>query len=173
METAYRVIEEGLNGRTTVWDDPIEGYKNGLTYLVPCLWTHHPLDAVIILLGTNDLKHRFSLTAYDIAQGAGVLARTALASGAGPGGGAPQVLLVAPPRLAPLTGHFCDLFRGGEAKAEHFAAEYRRVAEEVGCHYLDAGEVVQSSAMDGIHLEPEAHEELGEALAEIICDILG
>ena len=69
----YHVIEEGLNGRTTVWDDPIEGFKNGKTYLIPCLETHKPLDLVIIMLGTNDLKKRFSLSAYDIAQGAGVL----------------------------------------------------------------------------------------------------
>ncbi|MCW5845462.1 MAG: hypothetical protein KIT77_29690, partial [Caldilinea sp.] len=65
----YEVIEEGLNGRTTVWNDPIEGYKNGRDYLIPCLETHRPLDLVIILLGTNDLKKRFSLSAYDIAQG--------------------------------------------------------------------------------------------------------
>ena len=65
----YLVIEEGLNGRTTVWDDPIEGYKNGKTYLVPCLETHKPLDLVIILLGTNDLKMRFSVSALIQAAG--------------------------------------------------------------------------------------------------------
>ena len=69
----YIVIEEGLNGRTTVWDDPIELDKNGATYLRPCIQTHKPLDFVIIMLGTNDLKTRFSLPAYDIASGAGVL----------------------------------------------------------------------------------------------------
>lgn len=58
----YHVIEEGLNGRTTVWDDPIEGYKNGREYLIPCLESHRPLDLVIIMLGTNNLKKRFSLT---------------------------------------------------------------------------------------------------------------
>ena len=57
----YTVIEEGLNGRTTVWDDPIEGHKNGHEYLVPCLETHRPLDLVVLMLGTNDLKRRFSL----------------------------------------------------------------------------------------------------------------
>ena len=78
----YLVIEKGLNRRTTVWDDPIEGYKNGKTCLFPCIETHKPLDLVIILLGTNDLKMRFSVSAYDIANGAG----------------APQVLLLAPGR---------------------------------------------------------------------------
>ena len=64
----FLVIPEGQNGRTTVWDDPVEGQKNGMTYLLPCLESHKPLDLVIITLGTNDLKHRFSVTAYDIAR---------------------------------------------------------------------------------------------------------
>ena len=50
------VIEEGLNGRTTVWDDPIEGYKSGKEYLIPCIETHKPIDIVVLWLGTNDLK---------------------------------------------------------------------------------------------------------------------
>jgi len=70
----YYVIEEGLNGRTTALSDPIEGpHKNGKEYLVPCLESHQPLDLVTIMLGTNDLKKRFSLSAFDIANGAGVL----------------------------------------------------------------------------------------------------
>ena len=69
----YEVIAEGCNGRTTVWEDPIEGYKNGKEYLIPCLDTHQPLDLVIIMLGTNDLKARFSVMPTDIAQSAGVL----------------------------------------------------------------------------------------------------
>jgi len=98
----YEVIEEGLNGRTTVWDDPIEGYKNGKEYLIPCLETHRPLDLVAMLLGTNDLKVRFSLSAYDIANGAGVVVDIVQRSGAGPDEGAPKVLLMAPPPVGKL-----------------------------------------------------------------------
>ncbi len=65
----YHIIEEGLGGRTTVWEDPIEGHKNGKEYLIPCLATHAPLDLVIIMLGTNDLKKRFSVSAQDVAFG--------------------------------------------------------------------------------------------------------
>ena len=68
----YRVIEEGLNGRTTLWDDPIEGFKNGLDYLMPCLESHRPFDLITIMLGTNDLKCRFSVSAFDIAESVGV-----------------------------------------------------------------------------------------------------
>ncbi len=71
--SGYQVIEEGLGGRTTLWDDPIEGYKNGRDYLIPCLDTHRPIDAVVLMLGTNDLKLRFSVSAYDIAASIAVL----------------------------------------------------------------------------------------------------
>ena len=58
---AYYVKEEGLCGRTTVWDDPVEGHKNGLKQLTPILHSHCPLDLVVIMLGTNDLKMRYSV----------------------------------------------------------------------------------------------------------------
>jgi len=96
----YAVIEEGLGGRTTVWDDPIEGHKNGKTYLIPCLPSHRPRDLVVLMLGTNDLKHRFSLTAFDIAAGIGTLIDMILTSRCGPANGAPQVLLLTPPPFA-------------------------------------------------------------------------
>ena len=79
----YEIIEEGLNGRTTVWEDPIEGYKNGQTYLIPCLETHRPLDLVTLMLGTNDLKKRFNLSAFDIAEGVRVLVNIIQKSNAG------------------------------------------------------------------------------------------
>ena len=85
----YEIIEEGLCGRTTIWDDPVTEYRNGRTYLIPCLDTHCPLDLVVLMLGTNDLKSRFSLSAYDIAAGAGVLVDLVQRSEAGRNGRPP------------------------------------------------------------------------------------
>lgn len=168
----YLVIEEGLNGRTTVWDDPIEGYKNGKDYLIPCLETHKPIDLVIIMLGTNDLKKRFSLSAFDIAEGAGVLVKIVQQSETGSDGNAPEVLLLAPPPVARLT-EFADMFEGAEEKSRKFSQQYRRVAEELGCELLDTAEVIVSSAVDGIHFEVEEHEKLGKAVAVRVQEILG
>jgi lysophospholipase L1-like esterase len=171
LGAGYWVVEEGLNGRTTVWDDPIEGDKNGLTYLRPCLQTHKPLDLVVILLGTNDLKVRFSVSALDIANGAGALVDAVLKSGSGVGGGAPRVLLVAPPQVAKLSA-FAEMFEGAEAKAKRFAMHYRRVSRERGCDFLDAGEVVVSSDLDGIHLEAGEQRKLGLAVAARVREML-
>ena len=167
----YLVIEEGLNGRTTVWDDPIELDKNGATYLRPCIQTHKPLDLVIIMLGTNDLKTRFSLPAYDIASGAGVLVDIVMKSDTGIAGSAPDILLIAPPQAVELTS-FAEMFEDAVEKSEGFAKHYRRVANEKGCHYLNAGEFVESSALDGIHLESDMQAALGKAVAVKVMDIL-
>ena len=168
----YQVIEEGLNGRTTVWDDPIEGYKNGYDYLIPCLETHRPIDLVVLMLGTNDLKVRFSVSAYDIANSVGVLVDVIQKSAAGPNGGAPQVLLMAPPPVARLT-ESAEMFEGAAAKSKKLGEHYRRVAAERGCAFLDAGSVIVSSDVDGIHFDPPEHGKLGRAVAERVKELLG
>lgn len=160
----FEIIEEGLNGRTTVWEDPLEGYKNGYAYLIPCLETHRPLDLVVIMLGTNDLKLRFSLPPSDIAKGAGVLVKAVQQSEAGYAGAAPRVLLVAPPPVVRLT-EYAEMFAGAEEKSRKLGYWYRQIALERGCAFLDAGEVIVSSELDGIHFEAGEHYKLGEAVA--------
>lgn len=167
----YYVIEEGCNGRTTVWDDPIEGYKNGRDYLIPCLVSHRPIDLVTIMLGTNDLKMRFSLSAFDSANGAGVLVDIVQKSDCGPHNRAPKVLLLAPPPIAKLT-EYAEMFEGAEIKSRRFSEHYRRVAQEYGCEFLDTAEVIVSSDLDGIHFEASEHKKLGQAVAARLREIL-
>jgi lysophospholipase L1-like esterase len=168
----YLVIEEGLNGRTTVWDDPIEGYKNGKSYLIPCLETHRPIDLVIIMLGTNDLKMRFSVSAFDIANGAGVLVDVVQKSLAGPNGRAPQVLLMAPPPLGKLS-EFAEMFEGAMVKSKRFGEHYEGVAKAYGCEFLDTSQFIVTSNVDGVHLELSEHQKLGQAVATKVKNILG
>ena len=161
----YLVIEEGLNARTTAFDDPIDGaHKNGKPYLLPCLETHHPIDLVIIMLGTNDLKHRFGLSAYDIASGAGALLDIVLSQPLGPGGKPPQTLLICPPPLATLD-LLADMFVGGSQKSQEMAPHYRAAAGRRGSHFICAGDHIQSSDIDGIHLDVDQHALLGAAVA--------
>jgi lysophospholipase L1-like esterase len=164
----FEIVEEGLNGRTTVWDDPIGGNKSGKDYLIPCLESHKPVVMVIILLGTNDLKHRFSLTAFDIAEGAGILVKIIKNSGVGPDGTAPEVLLLAPPELGELSGDGISEFKGGVEKSHQFSKEFKRVSDMLGCKFLDLSEIVVPSDFDGVHLDPESHLKIGGCVARMI-----
>jgi lysophospholipase L1-like esterase len=171
LGAGYYVVEEGLGGRTTVWDDPIEEYRSGKEFLIPCLRTHKPIDLVVIMLGTNDLKARFSAPVCDIAAGAGVLVDLVAKSETGPGNGPPQVLLIAPPPLGRLSG-FAEMFEGGTEKSRAFSHHFRLVAEERGCALLDAAEVIVSSDVDGIHLDRSEHRKLGQAVARRVKEML-
>jgi lysophospholipase L1-like esterase len=169
----YAVIAEGLNGRTTVWPDPVEGeHKSGKRYLIPCLESHHPVDLVAILLGTNDLKHRFGLSAWDIARGAATLVQMVMGSAFGPAGAAPEVLLIAPPPTIVAGGPFAEMFAGADEKSRDLGRCYRAVAAELGCAFLDAGQVIVSTKLDGIHLDAAEQVKLGRAVAAEVRRIL-
>lgn len=167
----YEVIAEGQNGRTTVWEDPV-GHKKGSAYLLPCLETHKPVDLVIIMLGTNDLKHRFGLSSYDVARGVAYLAGMVKTSEFGPGNSAPAVLIVAPPPFGKLSA-FDQEFEGGAEKSLTLGRDILAYAAQKGFPRFDAGGVIRSSDRDGIHLEPEEHRRLGAALASRVVDIIG
>ena len=173
LGTGVEVIEEGLNGRTTIWDDPFLDGRNGRAYLLPCLRSHRPLDVVVIMLGTNDTKTIFGRTAAEIASGAAALVDLALASETGPDGGAPCVLLVCPPTPGEVTAH-SELWGFGESRAKggRMPALYRTAADMAGVAFLDASALVEVDPEDGVHLLPEAHATLGRAIAEAVRGLL-
>ncbi len=168
----YRVVEEGLNGRTTRWDDPIELGRNGLASLRPCIDSHQPLDLIVIMLGTNDLKRRFDLSASDIAQSAAALAAMAWRFAHGPDGSHAEVLLVAPPAVTTLT-EFDQMFDGAREKSRQFSHYYRLAAGWLHLPFFDAGSVIVSSEKDGIHFDADEHRKLGEALADEVRRLVG
>ena len=164
----WEVVAEGHPGRTTLHDDPIEGaHRNGLTVLLAILESHKPVDVVLLMLGTNDLKERFSVNAGDIALGLERLVRVILASGCGPDGAAPGVLLVAPPPIVE-TGCLAGMFAGGAAKSRALGAEVKAAAGRAGVPFLDAGTVVTVSPIDGIHYDDAANPALAKAFAAAI-----
>ena len=167
----YEVISEGLPGRTTVWTDPVEGHMSGKDYLIPCLHSHAPLDLVIILLGTNDLKHRFAATAFDIAEGILRLVKMIQQSESGPGGRSPQVLILVPPPLGKLS-KFAEMFTEGIEKSKGLSQQYKRVAELLACPYLDTSEHIVSSDVDGVHFDASTHNTLGLVVAQKVKTIL-
>ena len=167
----YDVIEEGLNGRTTVWNDPVRGgpKRNGSLYLLPCLESHAPINLLVMMLGTNDLKARFAVTPYDIGESMGALIEIAQQSRCGWNGNSPDILIMAPPPLGELT-EWAETFQGGVEKSKTLSKYYESVASAYGCLFLDTGTVIQSSKLDGLHYDPEDHHKLGKAVAGIVVE---
>ena len=164
----YEVIEEGLPGRTTVFADPLEPYKSGKDYLIPCLGSHSPVDLVILLLGTNDMQTRYNVSAMEISLGLGVLVDMIQSSAAGPAGTAPDVLVVAPPPIQKVPEEWAESFIGAEQKSRRLPQYYQRITDEYQCEFIDSSTIVVSSETDGIHWEASEHEKLGKALAPIV-----
>ncbi|KXJ31665.1 MULTISPECIES: SGNH/GDSL hydrolase family protein [unclassified Pseudomonas] len=164
----WRVIEEGLPARTTVHDDPIDGHhKNGLSYLRPCLESQLPVDVLLLMLGTNDLKARLSVTPADIASALQVLLEEIKRCNAGPDGATPRLIVMAPAPIEEV-GFLGEIFAGGAAKSRQLAARYRQVAEAQGATFVDAGEIIQVSPVDGVHFEADQHRRLGEHLLGVV-----
>ena len=171
LGSRWEVIEEGQPSRTTVRDDPIEGgHKNGLRALPVCLELHMPLDLVILMLGTNDLKHRFAASASDIADSIEVIVKTIQRSEAGPAGVEPAVMVVAPPPMQEVDW-LAEMFLGGAAKSLQLGPRLADAARRCRAAFVDAAEVVESSTVDGIHLDSDSHRALGTALAKAVLAV--
>lgn len=168
----YEVIEEGLNGRTLAVEDPFRPDRGGLAKLPFILESHAPLDAVIIMLGTNDCAPCYKLTIGEIALACARLIMTVKQSLAGPGGTAPAAMLVAPPlmgQLEPTIGLFYD---GGQKLCGELAEAYRLVAASLGTAFLNAAEIVTADEPDGIHLGPGDQRKLALAVKDAIAPLL-
>ncbi len=167
----YRVIEEGCNGRTTIFDDPLEGWKNGLTYLRACLNSHKPIDIVILMLGSNDLKVNFHASARQIAEGAGELVKIIKEFTEEKQGFIPKIILVSPPeigegiRTSPFYGSFTE---DAIKRSKEFPECYGKVADELGCIFFNAAEHIEPSKEDSLHLTPDTHEKLAEELYKVM-----
>ena len=172
----YAVIEEGCNGRTTIHDDPIDGWKNGLDYLKPCLNSHKPVDIVILMLGSNDLKTTFHLGAKEIADGVAVLVDVIKSFTEEKQGFIPKIILVSPPELgkgirtSPFYGAF---FEEAVEESKKFPEFYKAVAEKYGSVFFNAAEYIYPSKVDSLHLTPEGHKVLAEKLYETVKNIGG
>jgi lysophospholipase L1-like esterase len=162
------VHEEGLNGRMTGWDDPHTPDRNALAQIGAVLETHRPLDMIVVMLGTNDLKRFLGLEAVDCAIALEVLIDRIETAGCGVGGRRPALLVVAPPHVAETPTSFGRKFEGAIPKSHGFAAAYAEIAARRKCLFLDAATVAKASSRDGIHLDQDAHRQLAEAVAGMV-----
>lgn len=171
----YRVLEDGLNARTSVYEDPWSPWRLGKEALPVSLVAQKPLDLLILMLGTNDLKFT---DAYGAAKGAETLIGIAQmvqarkeSSLVFPGG--LKILLVSPILLHPVVANDpYGTLRKGADESLSFAKYYRHVAQATGVAFFDAATVAQPSVIDGVHMEPQSHRALGLALAKQVRGLL-
>lgn len=178
----YYVYEQGLCGRTTVYNDPDLDYRVGSDALPMTLDICAPLDLIMIMLGTNDVKPYFGQTAAQITEGLETLIKQIKDFPFGPDMPKPEILIVAPAHVRDtLYGSdmefFADkvtpMFDDSAIKlSKELAPLYEALAEKYGCHFLDAGKLIEASDGDGVHLSPESHAVLGEAVYNKVKSII-
>jgi len=178
LNGAARCIAEGLGGRTTVHDDwYANADRNGARILPTLLSSHGPLDMVIIMLGTNDIKPFHGRTALEASWGMRRLVQIVRGHSAGDGWPMPQMILVAPPQTVMANAHpEMMLHFGKDAHLEAsagFAEMYKRRAQEEGIGFFDAGSVAKTSVADGIHLDAANTRANGEGLVPLVKQMLG
>ena len=159
----FEVIVEGLPGRTSVFDDPVEGvHLNGLRILPAILHSHKPIDLLIIALGTNDQKRKFGLGGIDIALGVSRLVRESIASGV-----VKRVMAICPPPVV-VSGELGDIFHGAPERAAELPALMERSVVRDGATFFDAGQHIQVDPLDGVHWSVETHAKLAVVVSKVI-----
>lgn len=170
----YRIIEEGCGGRTTVFEDEISSGRNGLKTLVPCIASHNPLDLIVVMLGTNDLKRRFQVTAWDLGRAMEKIIDEIRHFPFEPFYPEPEILIVSPVLIkSGISDSIYGCFTEEAAEMSRcFAAQYSAVSKAKNCWFFDAAQVAEASEEDRLHMTAENHRKLAEALEIEIRAIL-
>ncbi len=167
-----RIIEDCLNGRRTVWDDPFKAGRAGIEGLAQRIEVNSPLALVILMLGNNDFQSMHPHTAWHASQGVAALVGAIRSAPIEPGMPVPPVLIVAPPPVGTPAGTMADKFGGADTKCVGLAERLSAVAAELDCPYFDAGSVIHASQTDGVHLDADQHVALGDALSAPVAALL-
>ena len=169
---SVRVIEDCLNGRRTVWNDPFKPGRNSLEGLEQRIEINSPLSLVVVFLGTNDFQSVHHVNPWQSSQGLAAIVASIRRAPIEPEMPVPPILLVAPPKIQKAKGTIAPKFQGAETKADGLSSAIKAVAQELGCHFFDAGSVTETSRVDGVHLDEDQHLALGKALSLKIKTLL-
>jgi len=167
----YHIIEEGLNGRTCIHDDPNRNDRNGIKLLPVLIESHSPLDLVIIMLGTNDLKASLHQSALSISLGVKEICEVVLNSEYFCQKSS-KLLLISPSYVEEVPEEDKEEFEHARSMSREFEQHYSKVAEELGIHFFDAAKIVNTSSLDGIHWDGEQHIYFGKTLSHKVRTIL-
>lgn len=165
----YLVIEEGLSGRTCVYDDPDMDSVNLLPVLHAVLNSHEPLDLVILMLGTNDSKVKFNTDAKKITKGMQILVEEAKSVPCW-GKNGPKILIVAP---VPIEEGviYPDFNEKSVETTKTLAREYAFLAVAERADFLDA-RGCELTSVDHVHLTKRGHRQLAERMEAAVREIM-
>ncbi len=171
LDKDAHIIEEGLNGRTTAFDEPFRRGRNGLAPVQWLLESHDPIDLFIVALGANDMKPIYNASAYDSAQGLESILRIINRSTAGPGSRAPEILVIAPVVFGTFSARTSERFAGAHEKFPLLLEEYQIVAKAHQAYFLDPNRHNITTDIDGVHLDAQNHRDLGMAVSALSTEI--
>ncbi len=167
-----RIIEDCLNGRRTMYEDPIRPGRNGLMGLSQCIEINSPLELVILMLGTNDFQANHEHTAQDAAKGMKALINEIRQTSLEPGMLMPEILVIAPPPILEPKGDIAIKFKDGNKKCIGLAKVYEQLCIEQKCSFFDAGKITTSSKVDGVHFDLDQHLVFGNAISEYVGNLI-
>lgn len=171
LGSEYHVIEEGLDGRTTMMNRQIDTFRNANYYIHPCICAHKPIDYMIIMLGTNDCLNIFDLTAEDIARGMDSLMKqihdyTMLHQGY-----IPKIILAVPASIDPdysKSSSASQLNKDSVRKSQELSKYYNIIADKYNCIFFDSNDYIKTLLPDAVHISAESHKILAKEFASII-----
>jgi len=162
----FEIIEEGLGGRTTNLDDPKDPSRNGLTYLIPCLASHVPVDVVVFMLGTNDFKDKFERSVDDVAQANKQLLNVITDT-------IPNVkfILLSPIHIDGNNPMSIENYSQATEKSHQLGEKLSQIAEECDCTFIDLAQHIQPSSYDGVHIDEKDQRVVAELVANKIIEV--
>lgn len=167
-----RVVEDCLNGRRTVWEDPFKPGRKGIDGIGQRIESCSPIALVVLMLGVNDVQNSHLNNAWMSAQGVAALVLAIRQAPIEPDMPIPQILIVAPPEMLTPQGNMAFKFEGADTRCTGWAQALQDVATSLDCHFFNAGKIITPSKVDGIHIDAPEHLTLGRALGESIRPLL-
>ena len=165
-----RIIEEGLCGRTTIFEDPLREGRRGTALLPTLLETHEGIDAVILMLGTNDCKTVFGASAEVIGMGI-----TRLLEQIQRYAPKARVLLISPIYLGEKVWQkgFDQEFSPDSVKvSKELEKVYQRIAREKQVEFLPAAAYVSCCVADQEHMNAQGHQIFASVVYEKLSKML-
>ena len=169
LGTNFNVIEEGLNGRTTNVNEKEEhdlgysrAYRSAMDLLSILIETNSPLDLIVVMLGTNDLKTNFNQSADMIAKNMRLVCESIISNDYFQ---SKSIILVAPTHINENSPNLLDSFVGTTSASKSFSNSYKKISDDLGLFFLDASESVITNEIDGLHWDANQHNDF----AKVVC----